>query len=76
MPLAVKTSHSLSKRMWPKILWQQVPYQRVGARVWEYHDSFFFDTPLNQANAFIKMFLRGKSQMIIDLRQLIVCVLT
>ena len=62
--------------MWPKIWWQQVPYQRVGARVWESHDSFVFDTPLNQAKISMKMFLRGKSQMIIDLTQLIVCVLT
>ena len=62
--------------MWPKNWWQQVPYQGEGARVWECYDSFIFDTLLNQANAFIKMFLRGKSQMIIDLRQLIVCLLT
>ena len=53
-----------------------MPYQGVGARVWECYDSFVFDTPLNRAKAFIKMFLRGKSQMIIDLTQLIVCVLT
>ena len=43
---------------------------------WSVRILLFLTLTLNQANAFIKMFIKGKSQMIIDLRQLIVCVLT